>query len=358
MDPLSHTTFALTLVRALGSEQARGGLPVRGAIAAAVLGALSPDIDAAIMPFGWDRYLRVHEIGTHTLVGIVVCGLLTAVVTSLVVRPAATNRRTRDLGVFAMCASIGAASHVLLDLLSSARLKPGWPFVDTVASLPVVAMADPWMLGLCVIAALAVRFAGRPRNAAILAVTLIAMFVSIKATLGFVAISRYDVASASIENPVLARVIEAEWGQMLRWRVADATRTQLRVWSTSTTQSPRLELSWTRTPESELVTRSRSFSTVRNFLATHDLVFSTVIHPSPPDTTRTDTARAGPATVLWSDIRFCWKPAEASIACALWMGGEIGADGQLQREIIRIGDFTQTRGHRALAVDPYGRLSP
>ena len=49
-------------------------------VAAAVLGALSPDIDSIVMPFGWDRYLRVHEIGTHTILGTVACGLLTAAV--------------------------------------------------------------------------------------------------------------------------------------------------------------------------------------------------------------------------------------------------------------------------------------
>ena len=68
------------------------------------------------MPFGWDRYLRVHEVGTHTIVGTLACALLTAAAVYVFARP------TR-YSVLALSAWIGAASHVLLDLLSSARLR-------------------------------------------------------------------------------------------------------------------------------------------------------------------------------------------------------------------------------------------
>lgn len=345
MDPASHATFAVTLVEALGARAERDGTIVRGAVMAAVLGALSPDIDAAVMLFGWDRYLRVHEVWTHTVVGASVCGLLTGALVWLFVR--------RRYWTLALCASIAANSHVLLDLLSSARLKPGWPLIDTVVSLPVVAMADPWMLTLCVIGAFSVRFARDSGRGAAIALGLIAAFVAAKGTLGYVAVGRYREMTRHIGAPVIARVIEAEWATMTRWRVSDATATQLRVWTTSAAQPPRLVLSHPRTRESELVTRSRSFSTVANFLAVHELTFPTVVHDSPPDTSRTtpsihdslpDTNRA--ATIFWSDIRFCWKPDRPGtpLACGLWFGGEIGADGRLGREIVKIGSFTQIRG--------------
>ena len=68
MDPLSHVAFSRTLIGVLPSPRRIDG--PRGAhVAAAVLGSLSPDIDAVFMPFGWDRYLRVHEVGTHTVEG-------------------------------------------------------------------------------------------------------------------------------------------------------------------------------------------------------------------------------------------------------------------------------------------------
>src|SRR5688572_27490995 len=115
MDPVSHVSLGRTLVGVIGPRD--GGGPIRGSIAAGVLGALSPDIDSILMPFGWDRYLRVHEIGSHTILGTVACGLLTAAVVWI-----ATRSRYKQL---AFCAWVGAVSHVLLDLLSSARLRPG-----------------------------------------------------------------------------------------------------------------------------------------------------------------------------------------------------------------------------------------
>src|SRR5262245_59274465 len=147
MDPLSHAAYGVTLVRTLRSDPARGVRSARAAVLAATLGALSPDIDAVVMPFGWDRYLRVHEIGTHSIVGAIVCGLITGALVWIFKGRASEDRR-REYSILAAYASVAALSHVLLDLLSSARLKPGWPFIDTVVSLPIVAMADPWMLAL------------------------------------------------------------------------------------------------------------------------------------------------------------------------------------------------------------------
>ena len=64
MDPLSHVIFGRTLIAL--DRRGRFGA---GAVAAAALGALAPDIDAIAIWRGWDVYLRVHEIGTHSIVG-------------------------------------------------------------------------------------------------------------------------------------------------------------------------------------------------------------------------------------------------------------------------------------------------
>jgi membrane-bound metal-dependent hydrolase YbcI (DUF457 family) len=350
LDPISHATFGVTLVEALGARTERDATTiVRGATIATVLGALSPDIDAALMPFGWDRYLRVHEIATHTIVGSIGCGLATAGLVWFFIR-------TR-YGTLALCASLAALSHVLLDLLSSARLKPGWPLVDGIVSLPVVAMADPWLLTLCIVGALLIRVSRDGPRAASIGLGLIAAFLAAKATLGFVAVASYREAVRRTGDPVVARVVEAEWASMTAWRVSDATASQLRVWRTSVRQPAQLELAWPRMPESELARQSRGFSTVKNFLAAHELAFWVAI-PSVPGTRVRPTTSTAPATVLWSDIRFCWRPdlldlpssdtiielpEHGPIACALWFGGEIGADGRVVKEIVRIGSFTQTR---------------
>ena len=46
-------------------------------------------------------------------------------------------------------------SHLGLDLVSGARIRVGWPFVQQRVSLPLVAMADPWLIGICVAGLLA-----------------------------------------------------------------------------------------------------------------------------------------------------------------------------------------------------------
>ncbi len=121
----------------------------------------------------------------------------------------------------------------------------------------------------------------------------------------------------------------------------------MRAWSAGSGGAHE-EFSWPLAPETTLVSGSRSLSTVRNFLRAHDLGFAVTLP-------RGD----GRATVLWSDIRFCWDAAapnprtlepivrsasgEERIACALWFGGELDRDGRPQLEIVKVGRFTQTR---------------
>lgn len=338
MDPLSHASFGRLLVGAAGARERVGGAPLRGTVAAAMLGALSPDLDSVFMPFGWDRYLRVHEIGTHTLVGTLACALLTAAVVRWFTR-------TPD-GPLAAAAWLGASSHVLLDLLSSARLRPAWPVVDRVVSLPAVAMADPWFLSLCFGGAIAAKFA-RGTRAPRTMVAAIAVFLLAKAALGLVAFGDYTAARDRAGEPVSARAIEAEWASLTGWRVLDRTPRALRAWRVRAGENARIVLTWPHEDDSAVVAASRRLSTVANFLRAHELVFAGTI---PGD--------EGRVLVLWSDIRFCWDPSPPGapqldpmlrsrdgqrIACALWFGGEFDAGGAPVREIVKIAGFTQSR---------------
>jgi membrane-bound metal-dependent hydrolase YbcI (DUF457 family) len=342
MDPVSHAAFGRTLIGALTSTRRLDG-PPRGYVVAAVLGSLSPDLDAALMPFGWDRYLRVHEIGTHTIAGTLACALVTAAVIHVLARP------TRYSSL-ALSAWIGAASHVLLDVLSGARLRPGWPFVEMVVSVPLVAMADPWLLALCVAGPVALRVAwrSRGRQAGVAVLAVMAVFLLAKAALGILALSQYRSASDRAAEIVLARVVEARWSSLHAWHVFDRTANHVRFWSAGAGGGAHEVLSWPLGPETTPVSRSRSLSTVRNFLRAHDLGFSVTL-----------PQREGRTLVLWSDIRFCWDPTlpdarklepivqsasgDGWIACALWFGGELDADGRPRLEVVKVGGFTQTR---------------
>jgi membrane-bound metal-dependent hydrolase YbcI (DUF457 family) len=341
MDPVSHVAFSRTLIGLLPSTRRLDG-PPRGCVVAAVLGSLSPDLDAAIMPFGWDRYLRVHEVGTHTIAGSLACALVTAAVVHAFARQSTYSW-------LALSAWIGAASHILLDLVSSARLRPGWPFVDTAVSLPLVAMADPWLLTLCVCGPVAIWVAGRSRvrQSGVVVLAAIAVFFLAKATLGILAFSSYMRASDRSSEIVLARAIEAKWASLSTWHVFDRTANRVRVWSASTDGSALEVWSWPVEPDTTLVSASRSLSTVRNFLRAHELGFAVTLPQG-----------EGRTVVLWSDIRFCWdtqpdvsglEPIAQSatgdrrIACALWFGGELDAEGRPLLEIVKVGGFTQTR---------------
>jgi membrane-bound metal-dependent hydrolase YbcI (DUF457 family) len=322
MDPISHVAFGRTLI-ALGSDRL-----VRGSVTAAALGSLSPDLDSVVMPFGWDRYLRIHEIGSHTLIGTVACAVLVAAV----VRPFA--RGSPYLSLIA-AAWVGAASHLLMDLLSSARLKPAWPLVDAVVSLPAVAMADPYLLALCVAGPVSIWLTHdrRDRSARIV-VTLITVFVIAKGVFGFVAFGAYRDAARISGAPVEARVIEAAWASLTEWRVLDRTASTVRQWRARAWAGAELLLEQPTESASPLVERSRSLSTVKNFLSVHAL---------PLATTR---PTADGVQVLWSDIRFCWNAGaiqDQRLECALWFGGEYDHSGRPLREIVQIVNFTQTR---------------
>ena len=111
-------------------------------VAAAVLGALAPDVDARAHAVRLGRYLRSTRSGrTHRR--------------QRCLRAPDRGRRPplRTRAVLHGSASCARgserSSHVLLDLLSSARLRPLWPMIDRSISLRLVAMADPWLLALC-----------------------------------------------------------------------------------------------------------------------------------------------------------------------------------------------------------------
>ena len=76
-----------------------------------------------------------------------------------------------------------------------------------------------------------------------------------------------------------------------------------------------------------MVEASRSFDTVQNLLWVHDLGFA-VTTPLEHET-----------QVLWSDIRYCWSTTE----CALWFGGVFDRDGRPVTQVVRVGQWQQTR---------------
>src|SRR6266550_2843863 len=131
MDPVSHVIVARTIVTAI--ERSDGSRFGRGAFSAAVIGGLAPDADCVLMPVGWDIYLRFHQIGTHSLAG----SLLLSCATAALIR--SLVRRSRLTGLL-LAASLGAVSHLVLDVTSGAWLALLWPITSARATWPLVAM--------------------------------------------------------------------------------------------------------------------------------------------------------------------------------------------------------------------------
>ena len=338
MDPFSHVVFGRTLA-ALSPPHVCG----RGTIPAVVLGALAPDVDALLTPFGWDLYLRAHEVGTHSLVG----SLGMAAVTALVVRPFARGSRYPPLVVAAW---VGSLSHLALDVLSGAHVRLGWPWLGGRLSVPLIAMAEPVVVAIFVAGAI-LLFVVRKRPAqsqhrgAIVVLAAAFLFLALKAMLVTTAMSSLGGRSKQVVN----RVVEARWASLTEWHVYDRTADALQQWRVRPGGDPVLLLSWPIGAEPPLVTRSRSLSTVRNFLRVHDLGFAVQL-PDP----------AGGTQVLWSDIRLCWAPdgetavpqpvvsaitpaGATRIACALWFGGTFDDSGRVIRQRVQVGRWSQTR---------------
>ena len=328
MDPVSHVAFGRTLV-ALDSRRALGP----GAVAACVLGSLTPDLDAVFMPIGWDIYLRRHQGGTHSLIGAIACAALTAAL----VRLQSKHGRYRSLLLAAWAGTMG---HLLLDVMSGADVRFFWPAGQPVA-VPLFAMADPWLGGLLAIGLLALVV--RKRHAAALAAAIlitVTVLGGVKAALYAKVRALRDTSNGSVQF----RRAEAEWGSLAQWityeTTADAVDSR-RVNAVTGAVTPLLHLP--RGLDDPLVVRSRELETVQNFLAAHGVTFAIVIGMERRQ-------------VLWSDLRYCgplearsapWAPTApggSPVSCALWFGGEFDSvSGVSTASIVHVGRHVQRR---------------
>ena len=339
MDPVTHVAIGRAIVAAARDE------PWDRAVgAAAMLGALSPDVDGAIAFAGWDRYVRAHQFGTHSIAGAFAAAAAAAALVAAIARGL---RRRRGRGAappprfttLLAAAAAGAMSHIALDLVSGARIAIAWPVVSGRVSLPLVAMADPWFVAISVGGLLLLR-AARVRGslASRCVVAAAAVFLAIKAALLAAALQRADV------HPSAVSAVEARWGSLTRWYVFERTSDVVRASAISSGGgSPVTYLAQPLAPESPLVRASRSLDDVGNFLAVHEFAFAA---ETPHEADR--------IAVMWSDLRYC-GPVDGGAAaedgstprvtarCGVWVGGTYERSGRAISEEVRIGNVVQRR---------------
>ncbi len=335
MDPVSHAIFGLTLV----SADRRARLwPAAGVMAAA--GALSPDIDLLVAPFGWDRYLAVHEIGTHSILGALGCAAIAAALARAI---AGGTYRQR-----AIAASVGALSHVALDVLSGATVRLLWPFADARFTAPLVAMADPWLAAVLVAGVVFGLIASTRQRVLVARMTLLAVAALLVTKTLLLRQAWEHYSAATTTRPSIAALAQAEWGSLTRWLICDRTAERVRQWRVDVSGGqvqPLLQIAIG--DDIDAARRSMHLESVRHLRRAHDFVFATA------------EVVPGGTRVAWSDIRYCWhpdaarqvsaplgspqRPTPASVACSLWVGGTLDADGAPPRELIIVGTHVRER---------------
>jgi membrane-bound metal-dependent hydrolase YbcI (DUF457 family) len=325
VDVVSHLAFGRALVAFAHTPPATNR---RALTAAIIVGAIAPDMDAVLMPFGWDRYLVWHERGTHTLFGILIVAALLASLLRFVIQPILKRPRTPWRLVW-LAAIAGCASHLLLDGVCGGSLHPLWPVTDARLSFSLVGMADP-LLAAPLLLFLIVAAIWRRRAFALAGILLGVM----TAVLAMKVVSRQMALRAyAREVPRVAeRTIEARWASVGEWYVYDRLGPIVRVWQVDAgTGRTELYLQRELHPHGDndvaLIEASTRLDTVRRARGLFEFVFPEVI-------TRED----GTVDVLWSDIRFCRKA-----ACDLRFGGRFDREGRAIEQVVLIGTVRQTR---------------
>ena len=330
MDPVTHAVMARM------AASVNPGPISRATAMVAVIGGLAPDVDAVFMPAGWDIYLRVHEVGTHSLAGAAMLAALLAAAGR-----AFTAVPFRGLFLVALAA---VGSHLLLDVVSGASIRLAWPFAPWRSSAGLIAMADPW-LAIPVASSLLLVLVTRLRIDAVapyvfgFAVLLLAG----KAFSRQAAVGHYQrVAGPS----AAAQHVQAQWGSLSRWWVYERTSDRVRAWTVDTTQGTAVKtLDMPAAPSQPLTGGEGQLGPVQNAIALNDLPV------------RVTTSGGGGTTVFWSDLRFCFAPDAAKgpapgshvrpssdpIACGVWFGGELDPEGRVVRQFVTIGDYLQLR---------------
>jgi membrane-bound metal-dependent hydrolase YbcI (DUF457 family) len=329
VDVVSHLAFGRALVALAHPHQPAPSIPRRALTAAIVVGAIAPDVDAVLMPFGWDRYLVWHERGTHTLLGALLVAALLAslirfVIQPLLRRPAAL--RPPWLLVW-LAAIAGCASHLLLDGICGGSLHLLWPLSDARLTFSLVAMADPLLAGPLVLFLIAAAI--WRRRAFELALVLLVVMTTV---VGAKAVSRAAALRVYRADHVgLTPTLEARWGSPTRWYAYDRTATNVRAWLVDT-RSGDVSLyvehkTYVRPETQALIDASRRLDTVRRAIGLFEYVFPEVVD-------RED----GTVDVLWSDIRFC-RPS----TCDLRFGGRFDRAGRALEQVVLIGTVRQSR---------------
>lgn len=138
MDPLTHAIVGM----ALGAQSGGGITIANGALVAAALGAVAPDLDVVAQFWGDLAYLKQHRGFSHSLPGLM--GI--ALVVGGLLSPFYYDISFLNLVGWAF---VGAFSHTILDLFNSYGVQILWPFSRKMYTASLLMIFDPILMALC-----------------------------------------------------------------------------------------------------------------------------------------------------------------------------------------------------------------
>src|SRR5262249_26787844 len=154
----------------------------------------------------------------------------------------------------------GAFSHIALDLISGARIAILWPLLSRRVSLPLVAMADPWLVVISILWLLMLWPARiEVRRASQVGVSATVIFLCFQAAMLGVALRHVEVAADG------GRAVEARWGSLTDWFVFERSHDEVRMRSIASRGPAVFVLARPLGADTPLVQASRSLEDVRNF---------------------------------------------------------------------------------------------
>jgi inner membrane protein len=199
LDPLTHGLTSLALARAVQKRLPRYGT------AMLVSSGVAADLDYASYFGGPAVFLHFHRTLLHSLLGSALVACVIAAAFFALGKVQSEKRRSGDAsltrhvltaGLALLICVIGAASHILLDLVSGIGVQLFWPFRAGWQGWNLLTGLDPWIFVLLVIALVLPELfrlvseeigerkkSFRGRGTAIVALTILVLYVGVRADL-------------------------------------------------------------------------------------------------------------------------------------------------------------------------------
>lgn len=228
MDIATHALTSLAL--------ARGIFPRRRwtIVAGIVLAGTLADVDVASVLFGPGAYLAARHTITHSLAGTIVVIAVAAALTFLW-----DGKRQESLRDILIATSCAAVVHVLLDICTSDGVALLWPWRNVRIATDWLPGIDVWILAFLITGALlpellrmvsseigAKEKAPRGRNGALVALSLIVLYIVARATLHSNAVATLEPHSYRAESPRKIGAF-AESLSVLTWRGVIETQSNI-----------------------------------------------------------------------------------------------------------------------------------